>query len=129
MFMPQLAKTGYGHQPVQVRTSRAVEYDLLARVTHQMRHADANPDRPESKTALVAALAENGRIWGAFALDVADKGNTLPQALRAQLFYLYEFTTQHTRKVLDGTASVGVLVEINTAVMRGLRGEAGASAA
>ena len=51
---------------------------------------------------------------------------SLPPALRAQLFYLYEFTDQHSRKVLAGNASIEVLVDINTAVMRGLRGETGA---
>ena len=33
----------------------------------------------------------------------------------------------HTRSVLDGRASVEVLVDINTAVMRGLRGDGGGS--
>ncbi len=53
-------------------------------------------------------------------------GISLPAALRARLFYLYEFTARHSRAVLDGKASVEVLVDINTAVMRGLRGEGGA---
>jgi flagellar protein FlaF len=41
------------------------------------------------------------------------------------LFYLYEFTVHHSRAVLDGRGSVGVLADINTAVMRGLRGQGG----
>ncbi|MFN6978293.1 MAG: flagellar biosynthesis regulator FlaF [Gemmobacter sp.] len=44
--------------------------------------------------------------------------------MRAQLFYLYEFTAAHSRRVLDGTASVEALVDVNTAMMRGLRGAA-----
>lgn len=129
MFMSQLAPAGYGHQPAQVRPARSVEYDLLARATHHLRRAAAEAEAPAGRMALVAALAENDRIWGVFAQDVADGENGLPQALRAQLFYLYEFTLQHSRKVIDGTARVEVLIDINTAVMRGLRGDAGAAAA
>ena len=57
------------------------------------------------------------------ATQVADAKNALPQGLRAQIFYLAEFTLQHSRKALSGGASVRPLIEINTAVMRGLRGE------
>jgi flagellar protein FlaF len=41
--------------------------------------------------------------------------------LRARIFYLAEFTRAHTRKVLRRTAGPDALVEINLAVMRGLR--------
>ena len=70
---------------------------------------------------LATAIHDNRRLWTLLAGDVADEGNTLPQGLRAQIFYLAEFTLHHSPKVLDGSASADVLVEINTAVMRGLR--------
>lgn len=129
MFMSNTLRTGYGQQPQQVRPARSVEYDLLARATHQLRKACQDAHSPLGRMALVAALAENLRVWGVFALDVADQGNGLPPKLRAQLFYLYEFTQHHSRKVQQEGASPEVLVEINTAVMRGLRGDAGADAA
>lgn len=72
---------------------------------------------------LAAALHENRRLWILLATSVADSENELPQSLRAQLFYLAEFTLQHSQKVLDGTASADVLIDINTSVMRGLRQE------
>ena len=75
--------------------------------------------------SLAVALTENLQLWSALAADVAEAGNGLPAQLRAQLFYLYEFTASHTRAVLDGRGSVEVLVDINTAVMRGLRGDGG----
>jgi flagellar protein FlaF len=129
MYMSSNLRAAYGQQPQQMRPARSVEYDLLARATHQLREAAARAKAPAGYPALVAALAENTRIWGVFAADVADQGNTLPAPLRAKLFYLYEFTLQHSRKVQEGFASAEVLVEINTAVMRGLRGDAGAGAA
>jgi flagellar protein FlaF len=64
-------------------------------------------------------------LWTTLAADVAESDNGLPGPLRAQLFYLYEFAADHSRKILAGSGSVDVLVDINTAVMRGLRGSAG----
>ena len=72
---------------------------------------------------MAAALHENRRLWILLATSVADPDNELPQALRAQIFYLAEFTMQHSQKVLEGKATADVLIEINTSMMRGLRQE------
>ncbi|NJM81791.1 MAG: flagellar biosynthesis regulator FlaF [Tabrizicola sp.] len=111
----------YARPEAPARTARAVEYDLLAKTTQRLRQAWAQ--RKQDFPALVAALSDNEQVWSAFAVDVADRENPLPSALRARLFYLYEFTAHHSRKVLDGDASPEVLADINMAVMRGLRGE------
>ena len=55
-------------------------------------------------------------------------GNALPVALRAQLVCLAEFVRKHTLRVLGGQASIAPLVDINTAIMRGLRGDVEAAA-
>lgn len=114
----QLAKTAYSTPGIPTRTDRATEYALFADITRQLN--DAASDRSKFP-ALATALHENRRMWTTLAADVADRDNALPQALRAQLFYLAEFTAQHSAKVLSGQASAAVLVDINTAVMRGLR--------
>ena len=119
-----MARRTYARPDTPARSPRDVEYDLLTRITRQMATAWAH--RASNYGNLVAALHDNLQMWRTFALDVAEPGNTLPQALRAKLYYLYEFTGQHSPKVLDGSASVDVLVDINTAVMRGLRGDGGA---
>ncbi len=116
----QSASFAYRRPDAPVRTPRMVEYDLLARTTQRMTAAWASRDR--DFPAFVAALSDNTRLWSTFAMDVADPDNGLPGPLRAQLFYLYEFTAEHSRAVLDNRGSVEVLVDINTAVMRGLRG-------
>lgn len=59
------------------------------------------------------------------AADVSDSLNTLPAALRAQLFYLAEFTEIHSRKVINGEASADALIDINTSVLRGLNSRGG----
>lgn len=118
-----LARAAYGQREAPVRTARAQEYDLLARCTQKM--AMASAQSTDEFPLLATAVYENLQLWCALAVDVADEDNALPSALRAQLFYLYEFTANHSRAVLANRASVGVLVDINTAVMRGLRGNGG----
>lgn len=73
-----------------------------------------------SYPALVSALHDNRRMWTTLAADVSDSSNGLPASLRAQIFYLAEFTDLHSQKVMNGTADAQVLIEINTAVLRGL---------
>lgn len=116
------AQTGYGSNARTIRTPRDIEYDLLARITGQMQKALSDAG-PAAFPALAAALQENSRLWSVFAMDLADPGNQFPQDLRARMFYLAEFTLQHTFKVLNGTAKADALVDINLAVMRGLRGQ------
>jgi flagellar protein FlaF len=117
------ARSVYARPEAPQKTPRSLEYDLLARITKRL--AQAAAARRENFPALMAALDENLRLWSTLASDVADSGNTLPSKLRAQLFYLYEFTNLHSKAVRADKGSVEVLVDINTAVMRGLRGEGG----
>lgn len=116
-------KTGYSRPDATLRPMRSIEYEALARATQKL--AAAWPNRKADFPALAVALSENLGLWSTLAADVAAPGNALPAKLRAQLFYLYEFSDQHSRKVLDGSAGVDVLIDINTAVMRGLRGQGG----
>lgn len=120
------ARTAYARPQAPARTPRSVEYELLARITHRLTEGWDN--RKQDFPALATAVNDNTRLWSTLAADVADPGNGLPGPLRAQLFYLFQFSELHGRKVLSGSASVAVLVDINTAVMRGLRGETGGGA-
>lgn len=126
MTLSQIARTAYTRPEAPARSPRTLEYDLLARATQRL--GLAWRQRRQDFPGLASALSENQQLWSALATDVAGPGNGLPAALRARLFYLYEFTAQHSRQVLDGKAGVEVLIDINTAVMRGLRGEAGTGA-
>jgi flagellar protein FlaF len=123
--MNAYAHAAYTLPVAPTRTPRAAEYEVIARITKRL--DAASRAAPADHPRLVAALAENEILWSTLAADVAGPGNGLPQALRARLFYLYRFTAEHSRKVRDGVASAGVLVDINTAVLRGLRGEGGAA--
>ena len=113
----------YARRETPARSLRSVEYDLIAQVTQRLRVAWKN--RSTDFPGLVRALTDNQKLWTTLASDVALPENGLPQSLRARLFYLYEFTANHSRTVLDKGASIEVLIDINTAVMRGLRGDRG----
>jgi len=116
------AQNAYGSNARTIKTPRDIEYDVLARITGQLQKALADTG-PAAFPALAAAMHENCRLWAVFAADLADADNQFPQDLRARLFYLAEFTIQHTPKVLNGSAKADALVDINLAVMRGLRGQ------
>jgi flagellar biosynthesis activator protein FlaF len=113
----------YARSGATGRDARAIEYDAFARATQRLTTAWAL--RGDHFAQLATALADNQRLWSTLAEDVALPSNTLPARLREGIFYLYQFTRQHSRRVLDGTATVEALVDVNTAVMRGLRGERG----
>lgn len=113
------ARQAYSAASAPTRTPRNMEYEVLSRITHRM-HSAAKQGRA-GFGALVEALHENNRLWGVLAANVAEGENALPPDLRARLFYLAEFTQIHTSKVLRREASPRPLLEINTAVLRGLR--------
>lgn len=115
------AQNAYGRATASVRTPRSIEAHVFSSVTQKLRAAGTN------FPSLVAALHENRQLWITLAGDVASDGNGLPQQLRAQLFYLAEFTEHHSQLVLKGEADAGVLVDINLAVLRGLTGKAAAA--
>ncbi len=115
---PQMARMAYTAPGAPNRTHRSTEYDLFARVTRRLR--DGVECAETSRIPLIKALHDNLQLWTTLAVDVADDGNRLPRELRARLFYLAEFTRTHTWRVLAKEAPAGVLVDINTAVMRGL---------
>ncbi|MFD3191735.1 flagellar biosynthesis regulator FlaF [Sedimentitalea sp. HM32M-2] len=113
------AHRAYSAVSAPTRTARGTEYEAVARITTRIR--SAYEKGPAGFPALAAALHDNRKLWNIFATDVADAGNPLPKDLKARLFYLAEFTNQHTSKVLARQASIQPLLEINTAILRGLR--------
>jgi len=66
-------------------------------------------------------MHENRTLWRKLAIDVASPENLLPDELRARLIYLAEFTDHHTRRAIKREVSAAPLVEINTAILRGLK--------
>jgi flagellar protein FlaF len=113
------AQQAYRHDAQAIRTDRSVEYDAIARITHALKTA-AQADKTQF-SELATAIHDNRRLWTILATDVADAHNALPDTLRARILYLAEFTRHHSSKVLTDGASAMPLVEVNTAILKGLR--------
>ena len=116
-----LARSAYTKAAAIAPSLPEVEYRAFSEVTRRLRESGKNPNA--NFAALAEAVHLNQRLWLILASDVASESNELPEQLRAQLFYLCEFTRAHSSRVLAGEASTEALVDINTAVMRGLRGD------
>ena len=114
-----LQTNGYMAATRSTGMPRDIEYQLFCKVTGSLnKAASATPlDFP----ALAAALNETLVLWRTIALDIVDNDNGLPNQLRAQLFYLYEFTQAQTGKILRGESEVSALIDVNTSIIRGLR--------
>ena len=114
-------RSAYAAAPV--RTARAAEYAIFATVTCALTAADET-NYPQ----LARAVTDNQRLWGTLAEDLMSEGNALPLQLRGNLVSLAEFVRKHTMAVLGGRAGVAPLVDINTMIMKGLRGDVEAAA-
>ena len=119
MNATNLARRAYAPTAAPTRTARSAEYDVIARITFRLKKAIEQ----KSQVALAAALHENRSLWSTLAIDVADSMNLLPADLRAQIFYLAEFTHHYSSKVLSEQLSAIPLLEVNTAILRGLKQE------
>lgn len=118
-----MAQRAYSLDSAPIRTDRGTEYEVFARITHRMKVAAQNC--PGEFAKLASAIHDNRQLWALLASDVADTDNKLPNELRARIFYLAEFTNSYSSKILTQKASVEPLLEINTAIMRGLRNGGG----
>lgn len=116
----QQARQAYAPGNAHLRSARSAELQVFAEVTARLNAAATGIVAPATTAG---AIHDNRRLWTRIAADVADDGNGLPQALRAQIFFLAEFTQQHSRRVLRGEADLQALIDINTAMMRGLDGQ------
>lgn len=112
------AQRAYSDAAAPIRTDRGTEYAAISRATRNLKAAaDAGPG---AFGDLAQALHQNRQLWHILTTSVSDDANQLPQSLRARIFYLGQFTEHQSRKILRGEGSVEPLIEVNTALMRGL---------
>lgn len=80
--------------------------------------AKAEPGSRET----MAAVAYLQKLWGFFIADLADANNELPRELRASLASLGLGVIQECDRLISGTGgSIGLLIDINTAIRDGLK--------
>ena len=119
------ALRGYAKNAAPTRSNRRAEYEVIGRVTQEMR--DCAMKQKDDFPAFVSALHNNQRLWTALVVDIMDERNPIPNELKARIVYLAEFTNHHSRQVLKKKASILPLLEINMAVLRGLKKEGSAA--
>jgi flagellar protein FlaF len=120
------ARSAYASASSSIRTGRDTEYAVFARVTGALGAVDQTDRRAFPQ--LAQAIADNQRLWGVLAEDLMNDDNQLPAPLRANLISLAEFVRRHSLAVLGGRAKVAPLIDINTMMMKGLRGNTEAAA-
>ncbi|WP_372989996.1 flagellar biosynthesis regulator FlaF [Sulfitobacter sp.] len=119
MNVINMAQRAYAPTAAPTRSNRSIEYDVIARITYRLKKAIEKKDLGP----LLEALHENRKLWRTLALNVSQPDNGLPEELRARLYYLSEFTNHHTSEVIRNKMSAIPLVEVNTAILRGLKTE------
>ena len=112
------AQNAYRRDAQPIRTHRGTEYEAFVHVTGHLK-SSATLGFAE----LAAAIHDNRKLWTILAADVATPDNALPDDLRARILYLAEFTRIHSSQVLSSRASPEPLIDVNTAIMRGLRAQ------
>jgi|OM-RGC.v1.026677433 Flagellar biosynthesis regulator FlaF len=120
-----LAQNAYAPASAATHTERDVEYHAFAYVTGLLAGAKDMAQEIGGKPKLAEAMFENVRLWIALAADAASDANQLPRETRAQIIGLANFARTHMDKVLAGAAEVDALIDVNLAIMKGLRGETG----
>lgn len=100
------------------RSIKDTEIEIILKTTRNLNRA--NQKRSSDFPGFAAALRNNCKLWTTLAADVASSQNALPCEVRAKIFYLCEFTLEHTTQVLAGKISADVLIEINQSILRGL---------
>ena len=122
MTVSALARNAYHESTRSTASPRAVERQLLSRLTTALAVAEKN--RETDHPGYIRALSKNLEFWTVIATDLVSEGNQLPAELRSGLFYLFEFTRAHTHKIISGGNALDAepLIEINQNIIRGLQG-------
>ena len=113
------AQNAYKSAVKETASEKMIELKLFTSITSRLK--GVKPDDFSDYTKMANALHDNVQLWTTIMSDVAGDGNQLPVELRAQLFNLGHFIQKHTFKVLEGTENIDAIVDINEAIIKGLR--------
>jgi len=116
----QLAADGYSNSGKRIKDFRTQEYDVIIGVTRELQKLRDNANA--SFNDLVNAVHNNERLWITIGAQVSGDANALPQNLRASLLYISKFVSHHSNRVLKKNGDLGILVDLNVSVLRGLKG-------
>lgn len=109
----------YSSHSEKIRSTNDLEYDVIMKVTRDLKRFQSVDGLQFPN--LVRALHRNEKLWTEIGVQVADQANQLPKELRAKLFFIAEFVAMQTSRILKKQADVSSLIDINVAVLRGLK--------
>ncbi|MEM1138460.1 MAG: flagellar biosynthesis regulator FlaF [Pseudomonadota bacterium] len=101
-----------------VESPREAEYRIFGQVTSALVRAEENTDDLKAR---IDAVGDNRKLWSALAMDCATEGNGLPDVLRAQIISLSIWVGKYSTEVMTAKASMEPLIDVNRAVMEGLK--------
>ena len=109
----------YQRAAERAETPRETEYRLFGEVTRSLMAAAEGP--VDDLQAQVKALDWNRRLWTTLASDCSRTENGLPMGVRAQIISLSLWVTRHSSAVMRKKESFQPLIDVNRAIMEGLR--------
>jgi flagellar biosynthesis regulator FlaF len=121
LHRPRGAAAAYGSVIRRTEDPRDIEYRVLARAVSLLDAAAAPGAGP---AAMPGAVHENRMVWSAFAADLASEENAWDEVLRARLLSLACWVFAESDRVLRGGRGAQALIDVNRAVMAGLKPEA-----
>jgi flagellar protein FlaF len=121
------ARTAYGVSSDAIGSDKDIEVQVFQRAIAKLSTLRGPGFSLTGEAAEI--LSENLRLWDMLAVDLLNKDNPLDDKLRAELLSLGRFVRTHTHGILAGNGSVDVLVDINTAILKGLLGQPGEASA
>jgi flagellar protein FlaF len=119
MDVASRAVHGYRAVQLQTQSARSIEAKLFAEITAEL--VRARRSGAPAFRELTAALHRNRTLWDALLADLALESNALPAPLKAQLIQLGHFVGKFTGSVLKGEDDAQVLIDVNNAILEGLR--------
>jgi len=119
MSTASLARQAYQTSAHVAPTPKAIEADAFQRVTTLLKNSRETNNTTFGDT--VQAVHMNKRLWSLLASALAEDQNALPQDLKVGLLNLALFTERQCKDVLSGESPVDAMIEINQAVLSGLK--------
>jgi flagellar protein FlaF len=109
--------SAYGKIIRETENPRSIEYRVFDRVTTALEDANL-PGTPARER--IAAAHDNHELWVTLTCDAASENNALPETLRATIISLGLWVVRETPRVMQQGGSLGDLIAVNRAIMRGL---------
>lgn len=116
--------SAYQNSSLTLKSARAQEAEMLARLNADLERARSNEKRDEHYHN---ALIKNQRVWNVFVVALAEEGHPYPDDLKARLISLGIWVNRQTQLAINEPERIDALVSLNRDIIVGLLAGAGKS--